>query len=317
MSLERFDIEISPSPLKLGLTKLKQVTSNWPGMEVIFPLGTMKPLSSWIRATTILCLLTLAGCGGSGQYSVNMMPAPEAYATGVVNPFSDNNPVASAPWNGLLYVTNRLPSSEGENDLFYSEIPLSLLRVGISHIKISGRKDIRWEELRQISILKNRKKEYPLVVDSIKEYGVLDRSYFRFMDPDMVAPEPEKVGREFAGNINDKLATSKQKDIYIYVHGYNTNFEDPIIVSAELWHYLNYDGVFIAYSWPATNKGTAYFGDTEKANWSGRHLRMLLQYLSDTTDAENIHIIGYSMGTRVTTQALHDLSMIFLYEDSP
>ncbi|MBU1140690.1 MAG: alpha/beta hydrolase [Proteobacteria bacterium] len=271
----------------------------------------MKFSTSWVKSSVTVLLLALSGCGGNGPYSVNMMPSPEVYSTGVVNPFSDDNPVVSAPWNGLLYVTNRLPSGEGDKNQFYSEIPSSLLRLGISHIKISGKKDIRWEELRQISILKNRKEEYPLVVDSIEEFGILDRSYYRFMDPATVAAEPEKVGRKFAGNINDKLAISKQKDIYIYVHGYNTNFEDPILVSAELWHYLNYDGVFIAYSWPATNKGTAYFGDTEKANWSGRHLRMLLQYLSDTTDAENIHIIGYSMGTRVTTQALHDLSMMY------
>ncbi|WP_163340571.1 alpha/beta hydrolase [Desulfopila sp. IMCC35008] len=249
-------------------------------------------LSHWYRYIILLSLVTITGCADA-PYSINMMPSPEAYATGVVNPFSDTNPIDVAPWHGLLYVTDRVPN-EGENlSDFYSDEPANLLRLGISHIGISGKKDILWDELHRISILKNRKEDYPLVVESIEEYGILDRSYYRYMDPSLVADDPEKVGKEFAGKINAKLSVSKNKGVYIYVHGYNTNFEDPVLVATELWHYLDYDGVFIAYSWPATNKGTAYFGDTEKAHWAGRHLRTFLRYLSDTTDAENIHVIAY------------------------
>lgn len=259
--------------------------------------------------------LTLVGCGGSGSYSVNMMPSPEAFSSGVVNPFTDNNPVDTAPWHGILYATDREPAAEGSAERFYSENPDFLLRLGLSRVELVGKSYLSWAEIRRISLLKNRKEEYPLEVTEIEEYGILDRSYYDLMEKELRAAEPQKAGLEFARKINEKLAISEKKDIYIYIHGYNTNFEDPVLVATEFWHYLGYDGVFIAYSWPATKKGTAYFGDTEKANWGSRHLRMFLRYLCEETEAEKIHIIAYSMGTRVTAFALHDLSMMYFGED--
>ncbi len=111
--------------------------------------------------------------------------------------------------------------------------------------------------------------------------------------------------------INKKLAMSRKKDIYIYVHGYNTVFEDPLLVAAELWHYMGYDGVFIAYSWPATPRGLAYLADMDTARLTSRNLRILLEFLSDETSAENIHLIGYSMGARVVTYAIKDSALIY------
>ena len=54
----------------------------------------------------------------------------------------------------------------------------------------------------------------------------------------------------FAKLINSKLALSRQKEVLIYVHGYKVVFDNPILVTTELWHFLGYDGVAIAFAWP-------------------------------------------------------------------
>lgn len=73
---------------------------------------------------------------------------------------------------------------------------------------------------------------------------------------------------------------------------------------------MGYDGVFIGYSWPATPRGLAYLADMDTARLASRNLRIFLEFLSEETNAENIHIVGYSMGTRVATYAIQDSALI-------
>jgi esterase/lipase superfamily enzyme len=263
----------------------------------------------FLRLILGAAILLGAACAGKGKYQINLLPTPDAYSNGLVNPFTDNSPVGDMPYRGVLYATDRKPAAPEDDEEFYTREPSGGLRLGVGRTVIGG-EDITWEEARRISILKNRTKEYPLSIESVEEIGLLDRSYNMFVNSKKAAANPRSAEVLYAGLINEKLAVSKKKDIFIYVHGYNTNFEDPLLVASELWHFLGYDGVFVAYSWPATEKGRAYLGDLEKAKLSSRNLRLFIEYLCDETDAENINIVGYSMGTRVVTNALADLSLL-------
>jgi esterase/lipase superfamily enzyme len=188
------------------------------------------------------------------------------------------------------------------------------VRLGSAKIKI-GKKDITWEEARRISLLKNRTDKYPIKVTEIEELGILDRSITIFTPPDVISKELYQPAKRFAELVNEKLKQSLRKDIYIYVHGYKVVFENPILVATELWHFLGYDGVFIAYAWPSTPKTLAYVSDAETAALSSHFLQIFLQYLAEETDAENIHIVGYSAGTRVVITALAQLAMLHTGQD--
>ena len=108
--------------------------------------------------------------------------------------------------------------------------------------------NITWEEARRVSLLKNRTDDYPLGVENVEETGVLEDSLTLFDSPEVKAEVgKEGAGRRFAEHINRKLAESRRKDIYIYVHGYKVIFENPVLVATELWHFLGYEGAFIAY----------------------------------------------------------------------
>jgi esterase/lipase superfamily enzyme len=126
---------------------------------------------------------------------------------------------------------------------------------------------------------------------------------------DGVVPDPAPRER-FVATINGRLAASRDPDIFIYVHGYKVNFENPILVAAELWHFLGYEGVFIPFAWPSRTGRLDYFGDTESARYSALYLREFIEMLATETNARRIHILGYSAGTRLVAAALHQLALV-------
>jgi len=254
----------------------------------------------------------LTACATIKLNEINLMPAPDVYEEGAVDPFTDTNPIDKIPYNGILYATDRSPA--GENDHFYKNKRGNLLRLGSAKVQI-GKEDITWEEARRISLLKNRTDKYPIKVTEVEEFGILDRSITVFTPPDLISKELYQPAKRFAELVNEKLKQSKRKDIYIYVHGYKVVFENPVLVATELWHFLGYDGVFIAYAWPSTPKTLAYVSDAETAALSSHFLQIFLQYLAEETDAENIHIVGYSAGTRVVITALAQLAMLHTDQD--
>jgi esterase/lipase superfamily enzyme len=261
----------------------------------------------------IAIVLFLAGCAAPGPYQVNLMPAPDVFDEQSITPFTDTAPILKkGPYQGILYATDREPidadAQPSSQDRFYTNARGHLLRLGLASIEL-GEGQFTWEEARRISLAKTRSDKYPLKVTGVDEFGILDRSFSGFEAPELLKRKSSAPARRFANLINQKLAMSEQKDVFIYVHGYKVIFDNPILVATELWHYLGYEGVFIAYAWPSTPKSLAYFADAETTTASAYKLRLLLEYLAQETAAERIHIIGYSQGTRLVTQTIFNLGL--------
>lgn len=274
-----------------------------------------QPHVSWqdmIYFLVLLLIFNLAACAKKPVNEIFLMPAPDVYDAGAIDPFTDFDPIKAIPYEGMLYATDRKPAEEGDEKNIYLNERGFLLRLGVGKLQL-GDNTMTWEEAREISLLKNRSSKYPMKITEVEEIGILAESYSHFIPPK--ASDIEQPGKEFAAKINEKLAKSKRKDIFIYVHGYKVVFENPLLVATELWHFLGYEGVFIAYSWPSTPKTLAYFSDLETTSLSAYNLRILLEYLAMDTDAENIHIIGYSAGTRLVINALNQLALIYRDED--
>jgi len=266
--------------------------------------GTASPSWRWL-----FLLPALAGCISQGQYSIPFMAPPAFLEAAELPPFSDPGPVAGPPDPRILYATLRGPAVEGTADRFYGTERAGSLRLGSSRI-VLGRSDITWDMARQMSILKNSTGEYPLQVAELEEFGVLDRTVHPMLEPgDGTTPDAGPRER-FVAEVNARLATSRDPDIFIYVHGYKVNFENPILVAAELWHFIGYEGVFIPFAWPSRTGRLNYFGDTESARYSALYLREFLEFLADETTARRIHILGYSAGTRLVGAALHQLALV-------
>lgn len=270
----------------------------------------------FLRLLILFPAVVLSACTGIVPYQIDLLPTPDVYAKKIVNPFPTMDIIKASPYRGILYATDRLPSSKKHDEIYYRNKRGGLLRLGVGAVEIDRqkwfvKKDTEWDELVKISTTKIRKQGYPLQVKGLKEIGILDRSGNVFRGMPKNIKNPRLPAQQYAKLINKKLAMSRKKDIFIYVHGYNTIFEDPLLVGTELWHYIGYDGVFIAYAWPATPRGLAYLADMDTARVTSRNLRFFLEYLSEETDVENIHIIGYSMGTRIVSFALEDIALMY------
>ncbi len=255
-------------------------------------------------------LTFLSGCSSPPVDQIDLMPAPDVFGDGLLNPLPETAPAGASNRNKILYVTDRRPSGAEDKEKYYLNEPGYALRTGQAFIQF-GKEDYTWEMAREVSLLKSRSSHFPVKITRVEEWGAIERSIPFWLDPAQVSEEewPEPASAKLAEAINRQLAVAKKKHVYIYVHGYKVAFENPVLVSAELWHFLGYNGAFIAYSWPSTPSKYAYIKDSDTAVGFARNLRLLLEFLAEETDVEEIQIIGYSNGTRLVLRALEQLAL--------
>jgi esterase/lipase superfamily enzyme len=164
------------------------------------------------------------------------MPAPAVFEKGAVSLLPEGQPPLFHHDFGLLYATDRKPSDDLSRRPFYLNETGFIVRLGQARIKTDAELD--WEEVRRISLSTERTGDYPLKVMSVEEIGFLENTH-TFLTPTAAVPvKSDGNGREFAALVDERLAASGVKDIYIYVHGFRVEFDEPVLVTAELWHFL-------------------------------------------------------------------------------
>ena len=267
--------------------------------------------ASLMQLARLVLLAILAGCASTPVDQIELMPAPDVYGDGMLNPLPETNPFDRIPYDGILFATDRTPATADDPEHYYRNDRGQVVRLGLAKIQF-GKKEFTWQFARDISMLKSRSEEYPVKISNVEEWGIMGRSIPSWFDVSLINEDelPPDATDRFADAINAQLAVSKKKHVYIYTHGYRVVYENPILVSAELWHFLGYDGAFIAYAWPSTPSKWAYIGDSDTSSGFARNFRLLIEFVAEHTDAEEIHIIGYSNGTRLVTRALEQLALI-------
>ena len=257
-----------------------------------------------------ILLLAVAGCASTPVDQVDLMPAPDVYHDGLLNPLPETDPSKNIPYKGMLYATDRQPATEKDPQKYYLNDRGQIVRLGVARVELAEKK-LEWEVARKVSMLKNRDGKFPVKVSGIDEWGILASSIPYWADINLISagnPPPDATDR-YAGAINNQLARTDKKDVYIYVHGFKVVYENPVLVASELWHFLGYNGVFIAYAWPSTPSNFAYMKDSDTSAGYSRNFRLLLEFLAEKTDAENIHVLAYSNGTRLVTRAMEQLAL--------
>ena len=256
----------------------------------------------------ISCSLIIS-CASLGRDELLLMPAPDVYYDGLLDPLPETDPMEKIPYGGVLYATDRKPALDEDYENYYLNERGQLLRLGVAKISLHE-EGVNWDEVRKKSLLKSRADKYPLSVTNIEEYGILDETIPGFAAREDYGVEDLDGEQEFTDAVNAQLARSNRKHIYIYVHGYKVVFENPMLVATELWHFLGYDGVMVGYAWPSTPSKWAYLRDTDTSNGYARHFRKFIEYLGEHTDVEQIHIIAFSNGTRLVARAFEQLALM-------
>lgn len=253
-------------------------------------------------------LMLQSACGEAVYDQIELMPPPVVFKGGTVDPLPNITEASYRQQTQLFYVTDRRPATLEDEPNFYANDRGFVLRAGLVDV-VADPPFSGLEELRAASQSAEGREARLLRIARTTELGVLPVSDTTLLPDAPRQADMEAAGRAFAASIDRKLSGSAQKDVFIYVHGYNVDFDYPVLTAKELQHYLAYQGAFIVYAWPSTPNRFAYFQDLETAGATRRNLRELIVFLSRQTDADNINIIGYSAGARLAFEAVHELAL--------
>jgi hypothetical protein len=144
--------------------------------------------SSGMRAIFITALLVMAGCARAPVDQVDLMPAPDVYGDGLLNPLPEINPFPNIPYKGILYATDRRPAGKGDLERYYANDRGLFLRLGVARVAL-GNHNFNWDFARNMSMLKTRTDKLPLRIDSIEEWGLLGGTVPYWADIDLMFPD--------------------------------------------------------------------------------------------------------------------------------
>ena len=222
-------------------------------------------------------LLLQSACGEAVYDQIELMPPPVVFKAGTVDPLPNISEADYQRQTQLFYVTDRRPATSEDAPNFYANDRGFVLRAGLVDV-VADPPFSGLEELREASRSGEGRERRSLRIARTKEFGVLPVSDTTLLPDAPRKADMEAAGRAFAGAIDQKLSESAQKDVFIYVHGYNVDFDYPVLTAKELQHYLGYRGAFIVYAWPSTPNRFAYFKDLETADATRRNLREVIVF---------------------------------------
>jgi esterase/lipase superfamily enzyme len=104
----------------------------------------------------------------------------------------------------------------------------------------------------------------------------------------------------------DQLSLS-ERDLLIFIHGFDTSFEDSVRRTAQIAYDLDFRGPAILYSWPSEAKFAQYITDETNIEWTTPHLEEFLLLLMKDSGASAINAIAHSMGNRALARVVKDI----------
>ena len=184
----------------------------------------------------------------------------------------------------VFYATDRATlKGLGSMSVSFSGEPADELQLGMCTVSVP--RDHRMGELEGPSILRLEFHQ-----DPAKHIVLVDTTV-------------EQIG-SFFRSVSDRAMHSKLKEAFVFVHGFNTDFESAARRTAQLAYDLAFEGAPILYSWPSQGSLLGYNKDLRNAELSVSHFQDFLSRLASQPGIERVHVIAHSLGNRVVVQAL-------------
>ncbi|MFI6079119.1 alpha/beta hydrolase [Actinoplanes sp. NPDC051343] len=106
----------------------------------------------------------------------------------------------------------------------------------------------------------------------------------------------------------DTIASAATPEALLFVHGYNVTFADATRRAAQIAYDLQFTGLPMLYSWPSEGATLRYLTDADNSLWTRPHFADFLRLTLGRLGARRLHLLAHSMGNRVVTQGLADLT---------
>ena len=148
--------------------------------------------------------------------------------------------------------------------------------------------------------------------DAVRKIGEVQWPDHLPGDPahDFVTLRAERMELEQARALfHQRIAANPARHVLVFVHGYNTRFEEAVYRFAQVAHDSGADVVPVLFTWPSRGKALEYFYDRESASYSRDGLEALLQALVDDKSVRQVSVLAHSLGNYVAVEALRQMSI--------
>lgn len=216
----------------------------------------------------VLVALLLAGCAARGQITVD----PAARSVGDVVP--------------ILVATSRAPSTDGTVFGPHRSPALSFAWLGVS-------------------VPPDRALGTITFPGTGPDASPNPRTDFLTIDADALPDD-----RAFLAAINADMARRRpgERRVFVFVHGFNTNFAEGVYRQAQMMHDFATPALGVNYAWPSAADARLYLYDRDSAFFGRDGLERTLRLLA-TTRAERIVVVAHSMGAQTTLEALRQMAL--------
>src|SRR5271165_7045717 len=108
---------------------------------------------------------------------------------------------------------------------------------------------------------------------------------------------------------NARVARTPGHKVLIFVHGYNTRFEEAVYRFAQIVHDANVNVAPVLFTWPSGGNVTDYVYDRDSAMYSRDAFETLLAALVANPNVGSISILAHSMGNYLTVETLRQMAI--------
>jgi esterase/lipase superfamily enzyme len=114
--------------------------------------------------------------------------------------------------------------------------------------------------------------------------------------------------KAFVQALNAQLALRPpgSRNVFLFVHGFNTMFAEAVYRGAQLAHDSQAPGVPVLFTWASRGQATAYVYDLNSATAARDGLEHTLRLLL-RSNAEKVNVLAHSMGNWVTVEAFRQI----------
>jgi len=114
---------------------------------------------------------------------------------------------------------------------------------------------------------------------------------------------------QIRADFDRRVSRTPGRKVLVFVHGYNTRFEEAVYRFAQIVHDAHVDVVPVLFTWPSGGGAIDYVYDRDSAMYSRDALEALLQALVKDPSVGSISILAHSMGNYLVVETLRQMAI--------
>ena len=114
--------------------------------------------------------------------------------------------------------------------------------------------------------------------------------------------DADEFKSELASHVSGRIGVNR--DVLVFVHGFNTTFEEARDRAAQIVADTRFGGVAVLFTWPTKHELFGYVYDKDNATASRDALQSVLQQVAGTPGVGKVHVLAHSMGGWLAMEAL-------------